>query len=277
MTHKQARRRKSKQPQKIRMPRISLRKISVPLFAIGVIALCYRFSAELLDQPIRSITIEGPFQRVTALQIEEAISEDLVDGFFSANLQRIQQHVVDLPWINAANIARRWPGRIEISVTEQVPAAIWGESGLLNTDGELFVADARHVPAELPRLSGPDDQASVVAKRYLKMREQLIPIGLDVRKVHVDARGAWEMTLQNGVNVRFGRKDVAARTTLFLDVAASIISSREAEIDYVDMRYSNGFTIGWKHAGSSPEQAATTIGDGLVARHDVRNTGRARD
>lgn len=277
MTHKQARRRKARKAQKIRLPRISLRKISIPLFAIGVVALCYRFSAELLDQPIRSITIEGPFQRVTALQIEEAISEDLIDGFFSANLQRIQQHVVDLPWINAANIARRWPGRIEISVIEQVPAAIWGESGLLNTDGELFVADARHVPAELPRLSGPDDQASVVAKRYLEMREQLIPIGLDVRKVHVDARGAWEMTLQNGVSVRFGRKDVAARTTLFLDVAASIISSREAEIDYVDMRYSNGFTIGWKDAGSSPEQAETTIGDGLVAGRDLRNTGRARD
>lgn len=277
MTHKQARRRKNKKSQKIRLPKFPLRKISMPLFAIGVVALCYRFSAELLDQPIRAITIEGPFQRVTALQIEEAISEQLVDGFFSVNLQQIQQHVVALPWINAANVGRRWPGRIEINVTEQVPAAIWGESGLLNTDGELFVANARHVPAELPRLSGPDDQASVVAKRYLRMREQLIPIGLDVRKVHVDARGAWEMTLQNGVNVRFGRKNVAARTTLFLEVAAGIVSSREAEIDHVDMRYSNGFTIGWKNADSSVEQSAVGIGDGLVAGRDVGPTGRVRD
>ncbi len=245
----------------------------MPVFAIAVIALCYRFSAELLDQPIRSITIEGPFQRVTALQIEEAISGELGSGFFSANLQRIQNHVIELPWIDQASVARRWPGKIEISVTEQVPAAIWGERGLLNTEGELFVNDARHVPAELPRLSGPDEQASVVAKRYLQIREQLIPIGLDVRKVHVDARGAWQMTLQNGVDVRLGRRDVEARTQLFLDVAASIISSRQAEIDFVDMRYSNGFTIGWKNGSSLPLQRAESIGDGLVAVRDVPATG----
>jgi len=273
MTQRQAKRRKQKKAQQIRLPSLPLRKISVPLFVIGVISLCYRFSSELLDQPIQSITIEGPFQRVTALQIEEVISDELGSGFFSADLQKIQNLVVALPWIEQANIARRWPGKIEISVSEQVPAAIWGERGLLNTDGKLFVSDARHVPAELPRLSGPDDQASVVATRYLKIRAQLIPIGLDVRRLHVDARGAWELTLQNGVDVRLGRKDVEARSQLFIDVAASIISSRAEEIDFVDMRYGNGFTIGWKSGSSSPLQNAEAIGDGLVAGRNDSTTG----
>jgi len=74
--------------------------------------------------------------------------------------------------------------------------------------------------------------------------------------VQVDARGAWQMTLQNGVEIRLGRRDVEARTQLFLDVAASIISSREAEIEFVDMRYSNGFTIGWKNGSRSPVEEA---------------------
>ena len=86
-----------------------------------------------------------------------------------------------------------------IVVTEQVPAAIWGESGLLNTRGELFVAEARHVPAELPRLSGPEGSSNDVARRYLAVREQLIPVGLDLRSVHLDARGSWLMTLGNGI------------------------------------------------------------------------------
>lgn len=265
MSRKQARRRKVSKPRQIKLPSISLRKIVVPLLAISIVGLCYRFSAELLDQPIRSITIEGPFQRVTALQIEEAISNELGYGFFNASLAAIQQQVVALPWVDEASVARRWPGKIEISVTEQVPAAIWGERGLLNTEGELFLKDARHVPAELPRLSGPDDQPSMVAARYLHMREQLIPIGLDVRKLHVDSRGAWQMTLQNGVDVRFGRRSVEARTQLFLDVVASIISSKEAEISFVDMRYSNGFTIGWKNGDQSPARPDTANGNGLVA------------
>lgn len=247
------------------MPAFPIGKLSVLLLAGAVIALCYQFSAGLLDQPIRSITIEGPFQRASALQIEESISTELSAGFFGANLKLMQKRIVALPWIDQANVARRWPGKLEISVTEQIPAAVWGESGLLNTRGDLFVTDARHVPAELPRLSGPKGQSAIVATRYLEIREQLIPLGLDLRRVQVDARGAWQMTLQNGVEIRFGRRDVEARTQLFLDVAASVVSSREAEIEFVDMRYSNGFTIGWKNGSRSPVEDSTALGQEMVA------------
>ena len=219
----------------------------------------------MLDQPITSISIEGPFQRVSALSIEEAISDQLNTGFLSANLKLIQDRVIALPWIDQAAVGRRWPGTLEISVTEQVPAAIWGERGLLNTRGDLFVTDARHVPAELPRLSGPDGQSSVVAERYLDMREKLIPSGLDLRQVKLDARGAWALKLSNGVDVRLGRRDVDVRSQLFLDVAANIISSREGEIDFVDMRYSNGFTIGWKSGARLPVSDPDAVDTGMVA------------
>ncbi len=267
MTHKQtqAKRRKQKSTRRIRLPKLPVRKLSVMLLAGAVVALCYQFSAGLLDQPIRSITIEGPFQRASALQIEESISDELAAGFFAADLNVMQKRIVALAWIDQANVVRRWPGKLEISVTEQIPAAVWGERGLLNTNGDLFVTDARHVPAELPRLSGPEGQFTMVAARYLQIREQLIPLGLDVRRVQVDARGAWQMTLQNGVEIRFGRRDVEARTQLFLDVAASIISSRESEIDFVDMRYGNGFTIGWKDSSGSPAEDPAAFGQQMVA------------
>jgi cell division protein FtsQ len=141
---------------------------------------------------------------------------------------------------------------LRITVTEQVPAAIWGERGLLNVRGELFVSDARHIPAELPQLSGPEDRSADVAQLYLDVRDRLIPIGLDLRRVHLDPRGAWDMTLQNGVEVRLGRRNVEERTELFLDIVADIITGRAVEIEYVDMRYSNGFTIGWNNGSRSP-------------------------
>ena len=169
---------------------------------VTAIIMTYQISAAMLDRPIRSIQVNGPFQRVTALQIEEAISDDLDYGFLSADLSEIQQKVVALPWIDHASVSRRWPSKIVISVTEQVPAACWGERGLLNTRGELFVTNATHVPAELPRLSGPKNQAAAVARSYLEIRDQLIPLGLDVRELQVDDRGAWDLTLQNGINIR---------------------------------------------------------------------------
>ncbi|MGI9271709.1 MAG: cell division protein FtsQ/DivIB [Woeseiaceae bacterium] len=265
MTRKQARRRKPKKTTSFRMPSIRLGLIIAPLVVVGAVVGTYLLSSNMLDRPIRSIEISGPFQRVTALQIEEAISEELEDGFVSADLGTIQQRIVALPWIDQATVARRWPSRVRISVTEQVPAAIWGESGLLNVRGELFVNSVRHVPAELPRLSGPQDRSADVARRYLDVRDRLIPVGLDLRRVHLDPRGAWEMTLQNGVEIRLGRRAIEDRTDLFLDIVADIITSRAAEIEYVDMRYSNGFTIGWNNGSNTPVPDPVHDADNMLA------------
>ena len=265
MARKQARRRTQKKTRQFKLPRIAVGRLLVPLMAIAVIAGTYQLSTMMLDREIQSIEISGPFQRVTALQIEEAISGEIDKGFLGADLGRMQEQIVALEWIDLALVARRWPNRIKVTVTEQVPAATWGERGLLNTRGELFVIEARHVPAELPRLSGPDDKSAEVAKRYLAIRDQLIPVGLDVRSVTLDPRGAWEMQLSNGVEIRLGRRDVDARTSLFLDIVANIVSGRAAEIDYVDMRYSNGFTIGWKDGARSPISESKAVEGGMVA------------
>ena len=252
MARKQARRRKPQKAKRLKMPTVRIGRIVAPLAAVCIVFATYQLSLTMLDRTISSIEINGPFQRVTELQIEEAISTEIDAGFVGADLDRIQERIVALPWIDQARVARRWPSRISITVTEQIPAAIWGESGLLNTRGELFVAEARHPPAELPRLSGPEDRSAEVAKRYLTVRDQLIPAGLDLRRVHLDARGSWEMTLNNGIDVRLGRRNVTERTALFLDVVTDIITGHSKEIDYVDMRYGNGFTIGWNGEANAP-------------------------
>ena len=263
MARKQAKRRKQKKARTFKLPKIRVARIVAPLVAAGIIVATYQLTIMMLDRDISSIEINGPFQRVTALQIEEAISGEIEKGFVGADLDRIRASIVNLQWIDQARVARRWPSRISIAVTEQVPAAIWGDRGLLNTRGELFVQEARHVPAELPRLSGPEGSSDEVARRYLAVREQLIPIGLDLRSVHLDARGSWLMMLGNGIEVRLGRRDVTERTELFLDVVSNIITGRAGDIDYVDMRYGNGFTIGWK--GGSPEADAQQEDKKLLA------------
>jgi len=269
VAHRQAKRKKQKPARRFRMPRLRIARLVTPMVAVGVVVATYMLSASMLDQPIHSIEINGPFQRVTALQIEEAIADELEGGFVSADLARIRQKIVALPWIDEATVARRWPGSLGIRVTEQVPAAIWGDRGLLNVRGELFVSDARHVPAELPRLSGPEGSSAEVARRYLEVRDRLIPLGLDLRSVRLDPRGSWDITLLNGVEVRLGRRDVDDRTDLFLDIVADIITGRAADIDYVDMRYSNGFTIGWNNGSRTPiEDADQHVEEMLALRGD---------
>jgi cell division protein FtsQ len=264
MARKQARRRKPKTERKFKLPKIRWARILTPVFAAAIILATYEFTLMALDREIRSTEISGPFERVSAVQIEAAIAAELDAGFLGANLRRMRQQIRALEWIDDAVVARRWPDQIVIRVTEQVAAAVWDGRGLLNTRGELFVENARHTPAGLPRLSGPPERAADVAERYIEIREELIPLGLDVNAVTLDERGAWELALANGIDVRLGRRDVDARTRLFLDVVANIITANAKNIDYVDLRYSNGFTIGW-NGNRTPEVEATEDDPALLA------------
>ena len=101
------------------------------------------------------------------------------------------------------------------------------------------------MPAELPRLNGP----TAASRRRARYLERARPADSDRSRRaprSTSTRAApGTMTLSNGVEVRLGRRDVDARSTLFVDVVADVIAARAGDIDYVDMRYSNGFTIGW--------------------------------
>jgi cell division septal protein FtsQ len=45
-----------------------------------------------------------------------------------------------------------------------------------------------------------------------------------------------------------GRSDLGSRFDKFVDVALAIVERHAQAISYVDMRYMNGFAIGWRHA-----------------------------
>ncbi len=267
MARKQARRRKPKVESRITLPKIRWARLITPVFAVLLVVVTYELALRALDREIRSLEISGPFERVSAMQIEAAIAAELEAGFLGSNLARMREEIRQLEWIDDATVARRWPDRISITVTEQVAAAVWDERGLLNVRGELFVENAKHTPAELPRLAGPPEQAADVAARYIEIREKLIPLGLDVTRVELDSRGAWEMTLANGIEIRLGRRDVAARTSLFLDVVANVITANAKDIDYVDLRYSNGFTIGWNANRSPSGEPAAGANDPAMLAH----------
>jgi cell division protein FtsQ len=83
-------------------------------------------------------------------------------------------------------------------------------------------------------------------QRYLGSQGRMVEAGMRLVAVELDARGAWNFTLDNGVNVRLGRGQVEDRYQRFVDVALRMVSERAADISYVDMRYTNGFAIGWR-------------------------------
>lgn len=250
MLNLKKRNRRKLQQREWRMPSINWRRIATGL-AFFALAAGVAYGLMLaLDQPIRIVSVEGKFQRVSPVEVEQAVTEGLHDGFMSVDLERVRRNVEALPWVDRARIQRRWPNGLRVGITEQVAAARWGEAGLLNTRGELFMKDARHVPPELPHLTGPAGSETQVAQRYLATQGRMVEAGMRLAALELDARGAWQLELANGISVRLGRRQVDERLDRFIQAAVSAMAGRSEDVAYVDMRYSNGFAIGWKRPGS---------------------------
>ncbi len=204
-----------------------------------------------LDQPIETVSASGRFQRVSPVDVEQAVKQRVRNsGLVSVDLDGVRAAIEALPWVDTVSVSRAWPRGLHVQVIEQVAAARWGANGLLNTRGELFVNDARHIPSELAQLSGPDGTENIVAQRYLTSHRRLAETGLRLTALRLDPRGAWEMDLANGVSVRLGRRQVDERFERFVTTAGKLVSQRPDDIVYVDMRYTNGFAVGWRSAAA---------------------------
>ena len=215
---------------------------------IGLVAGALAALAWALDRPVRVISMDGSFQRVSPGQIEKAVAPFAHSGFMSADLDAIERAVEALPWVDHARVQRRWPNSLHVTVVEQIAAARWGESGLLNTRGELFVraGGARAGGASAPvgprghRVAG---RASATSRPKGACRR---PACASRRCASTSAApGRW--TWISGVTVRLGRLQVDERIDRFIRTASQVIAHRLNDITYVDMRYSNGFAIGWRN------------------------------
>jgi cell division protein FtsQ len=213
----------------------------------GVLLVC----TWALNQPITQVAVAGRFERVAPLDVERAVKESVAGrGLVNVDLVKVRAAVRALPWVDTVSVQRNWPRGLAVTIGEQVAAARWGDSGLLNTRGDLFAHDATHIPLELPRLSGPDGTQASVVLRYFAMRDRLQEMGMRITGLRLDARGAWELDLDNGVTVRLGRRQLDERFNTFMATAVRIVAQRATDIAYVDMRYANGFAIGWRSAGT---------------------------
>jgi cell division protein FtsQ len=261
--------RAEKKPRKIWWPKIDVARVApAGLGVLGVVALGVVI-ALALDRPVRRIEVAAPFQRVSPLDVEQVVRSGLKGGFVTADLQSLQQAIEGLPWVDHARIQRRWPDALAVQVTEQSASARWGATGLVNARGEIFVKDARHVPTELPRLEGPEGSERHVAELFFQLQPRLTEAGLQISALRLDPRGSWELDLTNGVTVRFGRRQLQERLERFIKVGASVVTSRPNEISFLDMRYSNGFAVGWRTPGAPQARPVSNDETPVTTKRDT--------
>ncbi len=217
----------------------------VSIVLVSLISLGY-VSYKALDKPLDRVELSARFERVSTLDIEKVLAKYKQSKFLSIDLISLQKELENVAWVDVAEVRRRFPAKLIVTLTEHVAAARWGEAGLLNTRGELILKETRYLPPELPRLQGPEGSEWQVAQKYLELRKTVLGFGLNIEYLSMDARGAWHFDLSNGMQVKIGREATDQRFYRFEKRVLPLLFKLEQGIKSVDMRYSNGFAVKWQ-------------------------------
>jgi cell division protein FtsQ len=159
--------------------------------------------------------------------------------------------VEQIPWVADAQARREWPHTLRVDIVEEVPVARWNGDGLMDARGRVFAHGEAGAYASLPMLSGREGSEQDVLAQYNTLVSLVATRGIAIAALSVDARGAATVVLDDGIEVRLGREDAVARLARFSAVALPALGARLATVAYVDMRYTNGFAVGWKTAGGA--------------------------
>jgi len=201
--------------------------------------------------PLTQLVVATPLDQVSRTQIEQTARNALSGNIFTVNLETAQAAFERMPWVRSASLRRHWPDAIELQLEEHRAAAHWtqqeGESRLVSTHGEVFMASTRE---SLPFFVGPEGSAPRLLTRYREFNDSLAAIGRKQVAVHLSAREAWQLKLDDGVVLELGRDQpkhpLAERLTRFTTHYSAVSSSAKSRlqtIGVVDMRYPNGFAL----------------------------------
>ncbi|OHC64402.1 MAG: hypothetical protein A2040_01855 [Rhodocyclales bacterium GWA2_65_19] len=201
--------------------------------------------------PLKQLVVVTPLDQVSRAQIEHTARSALSGNFFTVNLEAAQAAFERMPWVRSASLRRLWPDGVELALEEHRAAARWtpqeGEARLVNSRGEVFLASSREA---LPAFAGPEGSAPRVLARYQEFNDGLAAIGRKPVAVHLSAREAWQLKLDDGVVLELGRDqpkhplaDRLRRFTTHYATVSSSAKNRLQTIGVVDMRYPNGFAL----------------------------------
>lgn len=207
-------------------------------------------------RPVSEIVVQGEFKYLDRDKLRAMVLEQINGDFVDIDLGHMRAALERHPWVESVGVRRVWPDKLLISVEEETPIARWGDSGFISNEGDIVYIDNNAFLSDLPRFQGPDSQSGNIAKTYQEMTEMLASRGLRPAGISVDAKLAWQVQLENGVQLVFGQYDVLKKLRNFLLVYEASLAQVSSNIARVDMRYDSGMAVAWRQENLETLQAS---------------------
>jgi cell division protein FtsQ len=212
--------------------------IYVFIFLLSIFVVLQLLSR--VDLPIRQISIIGEYQHIDKEQVDLIADEYIKGNFFSLNLDLTRQAFKKLAWVREIAIRKKFPDTLLVTVEEHKPIARWGRIGLVNSHGEIFNAASQE---ELPSFIGYEPFAKEMTEKFMEMNKILSKELMQVGTITLSERLSWEITTDNQVKVILGKENIIKKLNLFTNNYQNILAELKNRIEYVDLRYKDGFSV----------------------------------
>jgi cell division protein FtsQ len=194
---------------------------------------------------IERVELQGGTGHVSTDQVAAALA-GRARGFFVLDLEALHVEVAALPWVESAQLRKRWPDVLEVRITEPVPVARWGDDRLVDRHGEIFGPVDLAEWDFLPALEGARGRQVQLMYRYLDAAARLADAGLGVTGVRESARRAWSIQLEGGGEVLMGRDPDLARLDQLVALMPILRDREPGPLARVDLRYPRGVAVAWQ-------------------------------
>jgi cell division protein FtsQ len=205
----------------------------------------YYFSQADQILPIRSIQLQGNFDNLDQRQVEATLQNYIGQGFFSLDIHGLQQSLQAQSWTESVSVRRVWPDQLRVTIRERKPVARWDDKHLLSESAQVYAADAARF-AHLPLVHASNHEPAWVLRQFYRLQNRFDVVDERLVLLQVDSRGALDIELINGLQVKLGRDEIERKIERLVAIYQQQILPRREQIERIDLRYSNGFAVAWK-------------------------------
>jgi cell division protein FtsQ len=197
--------------------------------------------------PIKNISIESIIININKDDVFEK-SKNYLDSksFFNFKINILKKEIEKVSWVKSADIRRVYPGEIKIYIEEHIPIAIWNNESYMNNIGDIFFIN--NIKKNLPILISNQSGNKIMFEYFSLLLKYISDENFDIKIKKIEENDIRSLSayLSSGIIVKFGSKDIRGKIRTFIKVYKTLNTSDLEKIRYIDMRYSNGFSIGWK-------------------------------
>ena len=230
----------------------------LPLLALGG----YRLAHMDTVMPIRAVELVGRFEHLDRADIEAELRPFIGQGFFSLDIHDIRRRLHSRSWTASVSVRRIWPDRARVTLVERRPVARW-DADRPRPEGHDLHADPSGFD-HLPRIYAAGGRSTMALERFRHLRSRFAEVGETLVGLSVDNRGATDIELAGGLEVKLGRELIEHKVARLVRIYRDEIQPRRAGIARLDLRYSNGFAVAWKREVLTRTDKASIWSNGNV-------------